>query len=132
VRVATAEDLATTERVAVEGYPIEAAAGSPPGTLFPRSLLGSAVTARLGRLAGTPVAAALSSVACGVQNLCLGATLPAARRRGVWEALVWARVADAPDLPAVAYTSDFSRPGFLRMGFLPVTRFTLWLRPPGG
>jgi hypothetical protein len=118
--------------VAVEGYPIEAAAGSPPGTLFPRSLLGSAVTARLGRLAGTPVAAALSSVACGVQNLCLGATLPAARRRGVWEALVWARVADAPDLPAVAYTSDFSRPGFLRMGFLPVTRFTLWLRPPGG
>jgi hypothetical protein len=32
----------------------------------------------------------------------------------------------------VAYTSDFSRPGFLRMGFLPVTRFTLWLRPPGG
>lgn len=132
VRVATAEDLATTERVAVEGYPIEAAEGSPPGTLFPPSLLDSAVTARLGRLAGTPVAAALSSVACGVQNLCLGATLPAARRRGVWEALVWARVSDAPDLPAVAYTSDFSRPGFLRMGFLPVTRFTLWLRPPGG
>jgi hypothetical protein len=131
-RVTTTEDLATTERVAVEGYPIEAASGAPPGTLFPPSVLDSVVTARLGLLGGEPVAAALSSVACGVQNLCLGATLPAARRRGVWEALVWARVADAPDLPAVAYTSDFSRPGFLRMGFLPVTRFTLWLRPPGG
>ena len=131
VRVTSAEDLATSERVAVEGYPIEAAEGASMGTLFPPSLLGSAVTVRLGVLDGTPVAAALSSVACGVQNLCLGATLPASRRRGVWEALVWARVGDAPDLPAVAYTSDFSRPGFLRMGFLPVTRFTLWLRPPG-
>lgn len=61
-------------------------------------------------------------------NLCLGATLPAARRRGVWEALVWARVGDAPDLPAVAYTSDDSRPDFLRMGSLPLARFTLWVR----
>ena len=64
----------------------------------------------------------------GVVNLCLAATLPAARRRGVWASLVWARVDDAPDLPAVAFTSDFSRPGFVRMGFLPITRFTLWAR----
>jgi hypothetical protein len=131
-RVTTADDLATAERVAVEGYPMEDAQGAPPGTLFPPSLLESAVTVRLGLLAGEPVATGFSSVACGLQNLCLGATLPAARRRGVWEALVWARVGDAPELPAVAFTSDYSRPGFLRMGFLPVTRFTLWLRPPAG
>lgn len=62
-------------------------------------------------------------------NLCIGATLPQARRRGVWEALVWARVATAPDLPAVAFTSDLSRPGLVRLGFLPVTRLTLWHRP---
>ena len=37
-----------------------------------------------------------------------------------------ARCADTPDLPAVTFTSDNSRPGFLRMGFLPITRFTLW------
>jgi hypothetical protein len=131
VRVATPEDLATVERVAAEGYPIEEAQGAPPGTVFPPSLLDSVVTVRLGLLEGEPVAAALSSTAEGVQNLCLGATLPAARRRGVWEALVWARVGDAHELPAVAYTSDYSRPGFLRMGFFPVTRFSLWLRPPG-
>ena len=35
-------------------------------------------------------------------------------------------VDDDPELPAVAYTSDYSRPGFIRMGFLPITRFTLW------
>jgi hypothetical protein len=131
VRVTTVEDLATTERVAAEGYPIEEAQGAPPGTAFPPSLVDSVVTVRLGLLGGEPVAAALSSTAYGIENLCLGATLPAARRRGVWEALVWARVGDAPELPAVAYTSDYSRPGFLRMGFFPVTRFTLWLRPPG-
>jgi hypothetical protein len=131
VRVATPEDLATAERMAAEGYPIEEAQGAPAGTVFPPSLLDSVVTVRLGLLEGEPVAAALSSIADGVQNLCLGATLPAARRRGVWEALVWARVGDAPELPAVAYTSDYSRPGFLRMGFLPVTRFSLWLGPPG-
>jgi hypothetical protein len=44
----------------------------------------------------------------------------------VWRTLVTARCADTPGLPAVAFTSDYSRPGFLRMGFLPITRFTLW------
>jgi hypothetical protein len=63
-------------------------------------------------------------------NLCLAATLPSARRRGAWASLVWARVDDARELPAAAFTSDDSRPGFIRMGFLPITRFTLWLRPP--
>jgi hypothetical protein len=28
----------------------------------------------------------------------------------------------------VAFTSDFSRPGFVRYGFLPVMRFTLLVR----
>jgi hypothetical protein len=64
----------------------------------------------------------------GLVNLCLGATLPGVRRRGVWRSLVWERVSEDPGKPAVAYTSDDSRPGFLRMGFLPVTRFTLWAR----
>ena len=54
------------------------------------------------------------------------ATLSAARRRGVWHALTTARCASTPDLPGVVFTSDYSRPGFLRVGFLPITRFTLW------
>jgi len=78
---------------------------------------------------GTPAAIGSSHVAYGVVNLCLAATLPTARRRGAWESLVWARIDDGPGLPAAAFSSDDSRPGFLRMGFLPVTRFTLWLRP---
>ena len=101
-----------------------------PGTVLPPAVLDSVLTVRLGLLDGEPVALGNAVVAHGIVNLCLGATLPQARRRGVWEALVWARVGSAPDLPSVAYTSDYSRPGFLRMGFLVVSRFTLWSRPP--
>jgi len=127
--VTTADDLAVAERVAVEGYPLDEAAGRPAGAVLPPALLGQPLVFRTGWLDGRPVAAAASHVAHGVVNLCLAATLPAARRRGVWESLVWARTADAPELPAVAFTSDLSRPGFERMGFVPVLRFTLWFRP---
>lgn len=129
VRLAeTDEDFAIAERIAVEGYPMPEAAGLPAGSLFPTALAGSGLSVRLGLVDGEPVGIGNAHIGQDVVNLCLGATLPAARRRGVWEALVWARVADAPALPAVAYTSDYSRPGFLRMGFLPISRFTLWVR----
>ena len=128
-RATTADDLAAAERVAIEGYPLDGADARAPGSVLPSALLGQPLVFRTGWLDGTPVAAAASHVAHGVVNLCLAATLPAARRRGVWESLVWARTGDAPELPAVAFTSDFSRPGFERMGFVPVFRFTLWFRP---
>lgn len=123
-----AADVADAERVLVEGFPIPGARGLPPGAELPATLLDSALSMRFARHEGKPVAVGLGHAAHGVLNLCGGATLPAARRRGAWEALVWARVEDAPDLPALAYTSDDSRPGFVRMGFLPITRFTLWYR----
>lgn len=124
----SAEDLAIAERIAIDGYPFENAKGLPTGSLFPPALAHTDLAVRLGLLDGEPVAIGNVVVAHGLVNLCLGATLPAARRRGVWEALIWDRVNEASHLPAIAYTSDYSRPGFLRMGFLPITRFTLWAR----
>jgi hypothetical protein len=121
------DDVAEYERVLCEGYPIPEAAGLPAGSLFPGSVLAEGVTLRVGELDGAVVAGGAGYVGQGVVNLCGAASLPAARRRGVWGALVWARVDDAPNLPAVAYTSDFSRPGFLHLGFLPIVRCTLWL-----
>lgn len=120
--------LADAEQVAVEGYPMPALVGRPPGCALAPGVLETEITYRIGRFRGAPAGVAASFVAHGVVNLCLAATLPLARRRGVWSTLVWARVDDAPDLPAVAYTSDDSRPGFVRMGFLPITRCTLWGR----
>jgi hypothetical protein len=123
---ATSDDLHEAERIAVDGYPLDEARGLPPGRLFPDALLDTDVRFRIGGLDGEGVGAAACHVSHGVVNLCFAATLPQARRRGVWEALVWARVGDGPSLPAVAYTSDYSRPGFERMGFVPTIRFTLW------
>jgi hypothetical protein len=129
--VTTVDDLRVLERVAIDGYPIDEAKGSPPGDAFPDALLDTDLTLRLGLVDGEPVSAAAAFDAHGVVNLCFAATLDAGRRRGVWSALVWARVNQAPDQPSVAFTSDDSRPGFVKMGFLPMTRFTLYVRPPG-
>lgn len=126
---ATAADLATAEQVAVHGYPLPEAAALAANSMFGAALTDSALRIRIALLDGAPVAIGSDHIAHGVLNLCLAATLPAARRQGAWASLVRARLDDAPDLPAVAFTSDDSRPGFLRMGFLPITRLTLWLRP---
>jgi hypothetical protein len=128
--VTTAAELRAFEQVVLDGYPIAPAGDGQP--TFAPSLLDSPVRLRLAYLDGSPVATGANHVAHGVVNLGLAATLPAARRRGAWAALVSRRVADDPALPAVAFTSDYSRPGFERMGFLPITRFTLWQRPVGG
>jgi hypothetical protein len=128
VRLArSAQDLALMERLLVDGYPIPELADLPPNRALGAALIGGPVAHRVGYLAGAPVATGASLAAHGVVNLCLASTLPAARRQGVWQAMVNARCADAPNLPAVAFTSDYSRPGFVRMGFLPIQRFTLWV-----
>jgi hypothetical protein len=126
---ATPDDLAVAERIVAEGYPLPPAVGLPPNAVLSEALLESPYLVRIGWLEGEPCAVGSSFVGHGVVNLCLAATLPAGRRRGLWSALANARMADGHDLPAVAFTSDFSRPGFEKLGFLPITRFSLWLRP---
>lgn len=126
---APAAELVTAERILIDGFPLDEARGAPPGAVLPAGTIGSGLETRLGLLHKEPVAVGEVFVDHGVTNLCMAATLPPARRRGLWEALVWERVATAPELPAMAYTSDLSRPGFVRMGFLPITRFSLWLLP---
>lgn len=120
------------EQVLVDGYPF-GEPGDPlsrpeQGTVLPPAILETGCTLRIGWLDGEAVATGLSYVAHDVVNLTMAATMPAARRMGVWQAMVRARVADGPGLASVAYTNDLTRPGFLRMGFMSVTRLTLWGR----
>jgi hypothetical protein len=126
---ATADELTLAERLMAEAYPLPEATGLGPNAVFAPPLLTSAFRVRIASLDGTPTAIGASHVAHGVVNLCSAATLPTGRRRGLWRALATARMADAAHLPAVAYTSDFSRPGFERLGYLAITRLTLWWRP---
>ena len=125
--VDTTDDLASAERIFVDGYPIEEAAGQSGATL-PSSLIDTDVTVRIASVDGVDVAVGIGYAGQGCVNLCGAATLPAARRTGAWGALVRARVGDGPDLPAVAFTSDYSRPGFEHLGFVSVLRFTMWSR----
>lgn len=125
----TPDDLALVERLAAEGYPMPELVGAPAGAAYPQGVLGDdRLRLVLGTLDGRPVGAAACFVAHDVVNLCLAATLPQARRQGVWEAMAQARLAGAPGVPAAAFTSDYSRAGFEKLGFLPVTRFAMWLR----
>ena len=79
-------------------------------------------------LDGHVVSAAVSFVDHGVGSLAFGATLPTARRRGSWQQLAVARIRTMPDLWVTGVFSDFSRPGAERLGFVPIQRFTLWVR----
>jgi hypothetical protein len=128
-RVTTPHELAVAEHVLVDGYPIPEGAHAASGSLLVSTLTDSDLGVWLGRLDGEPAGVGAELTAHGVVNLAMDATLAAARRRGVWRSIVAARAASAPDLPTVAFTSDYSRPGFVAMGFLPITRFTLWVRP---
>jgi hypothetical protein len=125
----TAEELALAERLACEGYPLPEAIGAAPNSVYAEGTLQTPLLVRLGLVDGEPVSVAASFLAHDVVNLCLAATLPSGRRRGVWAQLVAARVNDEEHLPSAAITSDDSRPGFTKLGFLPVQRMTMWLRP---
>ncbi|MDP9022564.1 MAG: GNAT family N-acetyltransferase [Actinomycetota bacterium] len=60
--------------------------------------------------------------------LVLAATLPEARRRGYWAAMLRRRLHAAEERAVATIFGDMSRPGAQRYGFLPLFRFTLWHR----
>jgi hypothetical protein len=121
------DDVRAAERVMADGYPLEPAQGHP-GSALPESLAESDIAVHVASVDGTDVAVGMGYVAHGCINLCGAATLEASRRTGAWGALVRTRVAAAPELPAVAFTSDYSRPGFEHLGFVSAFRFTIWMK----
>lgn len=76
-----------------------------------------------------PGAAAALHVDQGLAGFALGATVPESRRKGLWYALVRARLEAVPDLVSASVFSSDSRPGAERIGFLPAGTWTIWWRP---
>jgi hypothetical protein len=125
-------ELAEWERTAIEAYPLHELAGAQPGAMADPSLLDdNRLRFLTGHLDGQVVSAAASFVDHGVGSLAFGATLPTARRRGLWQQLAVTRIRTMPDLWVTGVFSDFSRPGAERLGFVPIQRFTLWVRHRG-
>ena len=127
-------------RLGAGGPPAAAAAAArgpagppvPPGLRVERVLADGRLRLWVGYEADRPVCVGSLFVAEGVAAFSLGVTLPEARRRGYWAAMAAVRLVEEPGLPAVGIFSDMSRPSAEAIGFLPLTRFTLWHRPRPG
>jgi hypothetical protein len=82
------------------------------------------------RNGGRVVSGAMACVSAGVVGVFSVATVPASRRRGFGEDVTWAAVAADPSLPAILQPSPEGLALYRRMGFVPVARYTKWLRLP--
>lgn len=131
-RVTDPSRLADWEQVVVNGFPFEDLQPHRKGSLAGEALLDDpAAMLWVAYDDETPAAAAALHVEHGIAGFAMGATLPEYRRRGLWFALVRARLLERPDLMAASVFSSDSRPGAERIGFVPVTRWTLWGRNRG-
>jgi hypothetical protein len=135
VEVTGPESMAAWERVAVEGYPFADCRPGQHGLLDERVLADPGFRAWVGEVGGEAIAIGTAYHAHGVNVFTLGVTVPTHRGRGIWGALARQRLAAAPELPAMGIFSDLSRGPAQRLGFLPLTRWTVWTRertdPPG-
>lgn len=130
--VRDADELATAERILVEGYPLADLQPVQPGELFGATVLGGSLRFWLAWLDGSPVAVAAAQLHAGVTLVEYVATLPQARGRGAGSAVTWAATLADPSRPAMLLASDDGRPVYERMGYVAIERWTAWLRPPGG
>lgn len=124
--VEDAAGMAVAERVLLEGYPMP---GTVPGSVLVTALLDGPTRVWVGYVDGEPVSVAAAHVAAGATLVEYVAALPAARGRGAGAAVTWAATLADPEAPAVLVASDDGRPTYERMGYVPVERWTAWLRP---
>jgi len=128
-RVRTAQDLRAWEQVAVDGYPFDELQPLRPGGLIdPAILADPRWSFWVGYEDDRPVTIGGLFVSSGFAYLGLGVTVPEARGRGYWYAMVRERLQVAPGLVSGSMFSDLSRPGIQRLGYLPITRLTAWRR----
>jgi hypothetical protein len=90
-------------------------------------VLGTAWRFFVGYRDGRPVATAAAYVTDAVALIEMVAVLPEARNGGVGAAMTAAATLTEPTRPAVLIASDLGRPTYDRLGYLPLTRYSLWL-----
>lgn len=124
-RVASVEELVVARRIQDEAF-----GGNAEEVGFQQAVADFATEGRLGStflafVDGEPVAAGYASYTPLGLLLFGGATLPSARGRGAYRALVAARAREAADRGTpvlVTHAGQMSRPILERLGFTPVSR----------
>jgi hypothetical protein len=126
VEVADRATLEAYEQTLVEGF--EFGIDAPPGAVAPMGLLEiPAWRMWVGFVDGRAVATSAAHVVHGVNRVEWVSVLGDVRGRGYGEAITWAATVADPQSPAMLFSSDLGRPTYERMGFIALTRFTLWL-----
>jgi hypothetical protein len=126
--VTDAATMEAYERVFVEGYPVPELQPYEPGRLFDERLLGGIARLWVASVNGRPVAGSMAINSGGIVAVEMVATLAAERGKGYGAAITATAALSEPDLPSVLIASDDGRSVYERLGFLPISRFTLWAR----
>jgi hypothetical protein len=128
VRASTSQDVEEFEAVSVRGFGgedarIEVGTGHPPTILKdPR------MTCWIGRIAGRPVAAAMSYQTDGAIGVFGVTTVASARKRGYGMAMTRAAVLADSGLSSVLAPSPEGESLYRRLGFVPVGELRKWWR----
>jgi hypothetical protein len=125
VEVSDEATLDVFDRTMVDAYPVSELRGRR--NFAPAMLEIPGWRLWLGRLDGEPVATAAAYVAPTHVDVEWVSTMASARGRRIGEAITWAATLAATDRPALLIASDLGQPVYARMGYLPVSRFSLWI-----
>lgn len=127
VEVDDAQTLAHWADTLATAYPTPGGA-TPP---LDERVLGGPLRLWIGYEVDRPVATSAAFVRHGIVEVDYISTMPDARRRGYGAAVTWAATLADPSLPAALVASDEGRPLYESMGYLPVTRLTIWFEGQG-
>jgi hypothetical protein len=126
-RVSSVEDLEEFTTTLVEAFPVPELAGLPLGGYGPPLIDVDGWNMWVGRIDGRAVATAGAWVHGGLVDVEWISARPETRGRGIGAAVTWAATMADPSRPAMLIASDLGQPVYERMGYLRLTRFTLWI-----
>ncbi len=130
LRVVEARDedtLADFERTLVEAYPTPEMQPWQRGAMFAPAVLDTPWHLFVGYEGDRAVGTAAAFVSPSITLVELVSTRPECRGRGYGAALTAAAGVVEPDRPAMLIASDDGRGVYDRLGYLPLSRHTLWL-----
>ena len=125
--VRTEADLEAFITTLVEAFPVPELAGLPLGGYRPAMVDVEGWNLWIGRIDDRPVATAAAWVHEGIVDVEWISARPETRGRGVGASVTWAATMADPSRPAMLIASDMGQPVYERMGYLRLTRFTLWV-----
>src|SRR5262249_8553047 len=125
--VRAVDDLDQFTTTLVEAFPVPELESLPLGGDGPARLGVDGWHMGVGRIDGRPVATAAAWVRGGVVGVEWISARPETRGVGVGAAVTWAATMSDPTRPAMLIASDLGQPVYARMGYLRLTRFTLWV-----